>query len=164
MADVEILICCENRLLDLIQILISKQLISELCIPDGDLQYLLPAGRRVVRKLAGFGVIYKKLYSMFESEDNGILRYGKSFMKPFIPGEPSCFNSCGKEPAGAPERQRSACKPVKAGLWPDFPDLERSPRSTGIPVKVFRFPVPFPSLAFFVFLPGVPHAYLHYVN
>lgn len=69
--------------LDLIQILISEQFVYETCVPDGRLEYLLPADRHVFQRLAEYDSLYKSLYSQVDSEENGILRYGKRFYEDF---------------------------------------------------------------------------------
>lgn len=69
--------------LDLIQILISEQFVFELCMPEGRLQYLLPADRRVFRRLAECDAIYAQLYALVDSGENGVLRYGKHFYENF---------------------------------------------------------------------------------
>ena len=69
--------------LDLIRILISEQFVTELCDPDGQLRYLLPADRRVFRALAERDPLYSHLYKQLDSEGNGVLRYGKSFYETF---------------------------------------------------------------------------------
>ena len=69
--------------LDLIQILISEQFVYETCVPDGRLEYLLPADRHVFQRLAEYDSLYESLYSQVDSEENGILRYGKRFYEDF---------------------------------------------------------------------------------
>lgn len=72
-----------NDCLDLIRILVDEQFIRDVCTLDGRLQYLLPANRRVFPVLAGYDPLYGHLYSLLESEENGILRYGKRFYEDF---------------------------------------------------------------------------------
>jgi len=72
--------------LDLIDILISEEFIFELCIPDGELQYLLPADRCVFQRLAEIDPIYRRLYDRVNSEKNSVLRYGKHFYENFYSG------------------------------------------------------------------------------
>lgn len=69
--------------LDLIEIMVSEDFIYELCVPDGELQYLLPADRRVFRRLAEMDAVYRHLYDKVDSEENGVLRYGKRFYETF---------------------------------------------------------------------------------
>ena len=69
--------------LDLIEILISEEFIYELCVPDGELQYLLPADRRVFRRLAETNAVYGNLLDKVDSEENGVLRYGRHFYETF---------------------------------------------------------------------------------
>ena len=76
--------CCDmHDCLDLIQILISEQFVYETCVPDGRLEYLLPADRHVFQRLAEYDSLYESLYSQVDSEENGILRYGKRFYEDF---------------------------------------------------------------------------------
>ena len=69
--------------LDLIHILISEQFVFDLCMPGGRLKYLLPADRRVFQRLAGYDPLYRELYGLVDSEENGILRYGRYFYENF---------------------------------------------------------------------------------
>ena len=69
--------------LDLIDILISEEFIYELCVPDSELQYLLPADRRVFQRLAEIDAVYEQLFDKVNSEENGVLRYGKRFYETF---------------------------------------------------------------------------------
>ena len=72
--------------LDLIDIMISEEFIFELCAPDGELQYLLPADRRVFQRLSEIDAVYRSLYAQVDSEENGVLRYGKRFYENFYSG------------------------------------------------------------------------------
>ena len=69
--------------LDLIEIMISEEFVFEMCVPDGDLQYLLPADRCVFRRLAEIDAVYRSLFDKVDSEENGVLRYGKRFYENF---------------------------------------------------------------------------------
>ena len=69
--------------LDLINILISEQFVYETCIPEGDLLYMLPADMIVFRRLSQMDAVYAHLYSQLDSEENGVLRYGKRFYENF---------------------------------------------------------------------------------
>lgn len=72
--------------LDLIRIMISEEFVFDQCMPDGQLQYLLPADMRVFRKLADIDPIYKILFSELDSEENGVLRYSRHFYENFYTG------------------------------------------------------------------------------
>ena len=69
--------------LDLIEIMISEEFVFELCVPDGELQYLLPADRGVFQRLAEMDAVYRSLFDKVDSEENGVLRYGKRFYENF---------------------------------------------------------------------------------
>ncbi len=69
--------------LDLIDILISEQFVFDSCIPDGDLLYMLPADMSVFRRFARMDAVYAHLYGLLDSEENGVLRYGKRFYENF---------------------------------------------------------------------------------
>ena len=63
--------------------MISEEFIFELCAPNGELQYLLPADRRVFQRLAEMDAVYEHLFDKVASEENGVLRYGKRFYENF---------------------------------------------------------------------------------
>ena len=72
--------------LDLIQILISESFVLDLCMQGGEFHYLLPADKRVFRRLAEWNTVYNSLYGLLDSEENGVLRYGKRFYENFYSG------------------------------------------------------------------------------
>ena len=63
--------------------MISEEFVFELCVPDGELQYLLPADRGVFQRLAEMDAVYRSLFDKVDSEENGVLRYGKRFYENF---------------------------------------------------------------------------------
>ncbi len=69
--------------LDLIDIMTSEEFVFEMCVPDGELQYLLPADRHVFRRLAETDAVYEQLFDKVDSEGNGVLRYGRYYYEDF---------------------------------------------------------------------------------
>ena len=69
--------------LDLIEIMVDPQFIYELCTQDGQLQYMLPADRRLYPMLAELDPIYQQFYSILDSDENGVIRYGTHFYEDF---------------------------------------------------------------------------------
>ena len=69
--------------LDLMEIMADEDFIYELCTSGGELQYMLPADKRVYPRLAKWDSLYHRLYEMLLSEDNGVFRYGKKFYEDF---------------------------------------------------------------------------------
>ena len=69
--------------LDLMEIMTDEDFIYELCTSGGELQYMLPADKRVYPRLAKWDSLYHRLYEMLLSEDNGVFRYGKKFYEDF---------------------------------------------------------------------------------
>lgn len=47
------------------------------------MEYLRPADRRVFRRLTECDAVYVQLYGLVDSEENGVLRYGKHFYETF---------------------------------------------------------------------------------
>ena len=72
--------------LDLIKIMTDEHFIFDVCTHDGELQYLLPADMCVFQRLAEIDPIYGRLYDQVNSEENGVLRYGKHFYESFYSG------------------------------------------------------------------------------
>ena len=52
----------------------------------GEFHYLLPADKRVFRRLAEWNTVYNSLYGLLDLEENGVLRYGKRFYENFYSG------------------------------------------------------------------------------
>ena len=69
--------------LDLMKIMVDEQFLYDVCTLDGQLQYLLTANRQVFLRLAESDQVYAQLFSLLESDQNGILRYGKRFYEDF---------------------------------------------------------------------------------
>ena len=109
--------------LDLIDILISEQFIYEICRPEGDLLYMLPADMNVFRRLSQMDAVYEHLYGQLDSEENGVLRYGKRFYENFYTRRDILLQLLWKKAGWEPElikahlekriRQRSFVRPMK---------------------------------------------------
>lgn len=69
--------------LDLLEIMTDQEFIFNLCLQDGKLQYMLPPCRSVYPRLAEIDPLYDRLYRQLLPEENGVLRYGKSFYEDF---------------------------------------------------------------------------------
>ena len=69
--------------LDLMEIISSEDFLYELCVENGNLQYMLPANRKVYSRLAEKDPIYNRFYEMVSNEDNCVFRYGAHFYESF---------------------------------------------------------------------------------
>lgn len=69
--------------LDLAEIMVDEQFIYDVCTLDGQLQYFIPANRKVYGRLAELDPIYGHLHQLLESEKNGVLGYGGLFYEVF---------------------------------------------------------------------------------
>lgn len=69
--------------LTLLKIMVDEQFTYDLCTADGRLQYLLPANMRVFPRLAELDPLYDELFSLLESGNNGLLRYGRRYYEDF---------------------------------------------------------------------------------
>ena len=69
--------------LDLLEIMTDQEFIFNLCLQEGRLQYMLPPCRSVYPRLAEIDPLYDRLYRQLLPEENGVLRYGKSFYEDF---------------------------------------------------------------------------------
>ena len=69
--------------LDLLEIMTDKEFIYGLCMQEGRLTYMLPPSMSVYGRLAEADPIYKQLYEMLLSEENGVFRYGETFYEEF---------------------------------------------------------------------------------
>ena len=66
-----------------VKIMTGEQFIYDICTQDGQLQYLLPANKRVFSRLAELDPLYVHFFDILDSEDNGLLHYGKRFYEDF---------------------------------------------------------------------------------
>ena len=69
--------------LDLLEIMADPQFIYDLCVQEGQLQYMLPACKSVYARLSGLDPLYDALFRMLSSEENGVFRYGIRFYEDF---------------------------------------------------------------------------------
>ena len=69
--------------LDLLEIMADPQFIYDLCVREGQLQYLLPACKSIYAELGGLDPLYNTLFRMLLSEENGVFRYGARFYEDF---------------------------------------------------------------------------------
>ncbi len=69
--------------LDLMKIMTSGEFVYDVCTLDDKLQYLLPANRSVFPKLAKLDPLYRSLYGLLESRENGVLRYSNQYYETF---------------------------------------------------------------------------------
>ena len=76
----------EEKLLDcidLLEIMTEEEFVYRLCVEDGRLQYMLPTHTGVYGRLAELDPLYGELYTMLLPEENGVIRYGKTFYEDF---------------------------------------------------------------------------------
>ena len=69
--------------LDLLEIMADPQFIHELCVQEGQLQYMLPACKSLYAELSNLDPLYNALFRMLLSEENGVFRYGPRFYEDF---------------------------------------------------------------------------------
>ena len=69
--------------LDLINIMADEKFIYEVCTQEGEFQYFLPANRNTFMRLSGEDHLYDELFRSIESEENGLLLYGKNYYEDF---------------------------------------------------------------------------------
>ena len=69
--------------LDLLEMMADPQFIYNLCVQEGRLQYMLPACKSIYADLSKPDPLYKALFRMLLSEENGVFRYGARFYEDF---------------------------------------------------------------------------------
>lgn len=79
--------------LDLLEIIADPQFICQLCVQDGQLQYMLPACKSVYAELSKLDPLYNTLFRMLLSEENGVFRYGARFYEDFYSRGDALLNS-----------------------------------------------------------------------
>ena len=79
--------------LDLLEIMADPQFIYDLCVQEGQLQYMLPACRSVYAELGRLDPLYDALFRMLLSEENGVFRYGARFYEDFYSRNDALLNS-----------------------------------------------------------------------
>ena len=79
--------------LDLLEIIADPQFICQLCVQDGQLQYMLPACKSVYAELSRLDPLYNTLFRMLLSEENGVFRYGARFYEDFYSRGDALLNS-----------------------------------------------------------------------
>ena len=79
--------------LDLLEIMTDPQFIYDLCVQEGQLQYMLPALKSVYAELGKLDPLYHTLFRMLLSEENGVFRYGVRFYEDFYNRSDALMNS-----------------------------------------------------------------------
>ncbi len=71
--------------LDLMEIIADADFLYDVCVPNGDLQYMLPVHSSLYPRLAALDPIYGRLREIASDNVNSVMRYNKNFFEDIGP-------------------------------------------------------------------------------